>query len=346
MSETIISGNDIEAPAMSPDKPASKHLLRRWTCGIMAANIFGYIFDATVISELMVPNDGPSISGPTSKQLSCKDAKAIGIMRAGTGLAAEKYMRDVMAPTFNASNLCVAALHEGRTSRADANGRAIGAFALSQQVSNKPVEVFIFADSEGGMTIPGEVKAIRDIYGKKVHVVAARLNATPDTITNLKKPDGRWYVQNYDLPYSKGVILASNLHSAWSEGKDMLDWHNWWYAWDNMTQTSIPHTKSQLKSINEGFPDVKNADELRNADGSLPEFSYMYVTTDDTVNAPEAVKGIQTKLHVPVEVKVIATDEPYMHAKEWLTDKYHIYEPTMRQWAEEISATIDLQKAA
>lgn len=344
MSEMVPNTPESEAAQANPEKRPSRHLLRRWACGAMSAMLFGYIFDATVISELLVPEEAPRVEGPTSKQLSCKDAKGVGITEAGTGLPAENYMRDVMASTFNAARLCLASLHEGRTSRGDADGRAIGEYALSLH-SDKPVELFLFADSESGINIPAQIKAIREVAGTKARVAAVNFNATPDKVANVLKPDGRWYVEHHDFPYAKGVVFASNWYSELMEGKDMSDWRYTWYAWDNMTQTSVPKTKSQLKNIYDGFPTVPMED-LKNADGTYPDFEYLYTTTDDTVNAPEAAKGIKQALGVPMKIRIITTDVPYMHAKEWLTDKYPIYEPSIRARVEEISAEIDHRAAA
>lgn len=344
MSEMVPGNAESEITQANSEKRPSRHLLRRWACGVMSAMLFGYIFDATVISELLVPEEAPKVEGPTPKQLACKDAKGVGITKAGTGLPAENYMRDVMAPTFNAAGLCLAALHEGRTSRGDADGRAIGEYALSLNLA-KPVELFLFADSESGINIPAQIKAIREVAGTRARVAAVTFNASPDNKSNVMKPDGRWYVDHHDFPYAKGVVFASNWYSELMEGKDMSDWRYTWYAWDNMTQTSVPKTKSQLKNIFDGFPEVATGD-LKNADGTFPDFEYLYVTTDDTVDAPAAARGIQAKLHVPMKIRVIETDVPFMHAKEWLTDKYPVYEPYVRARVEEISAAIDHKAAA
>ncbi len=345
MSEIVplVPVHDSSSPA-GPDRSASRHLPRRITCGAISLLMSAYIADA-VTADVLTLNSDPSIAGPTAEQLSCRGSKGVMITEAGTGLQASDFMRNMMAPTMNAEGICIGALHEGRTSRADMNARAIGNFALSLEREG-PVDVILFADSEGGMGIPTQVKIIREEFGTKVRVAAAIWNATPNGREDLKKADNRLYVDNYDFPYGRGVVLATNIIGEWREGAGVLDTKTYYDAWQNMTKTGVLLTKSQLKNIYDGFPEVTDVDELRNADGSLPDFHYIYATTDDTIEEPQAVEGIQAKIPVTITIEVIETDEPFMHAKEWLADKYHIYEPTIRRMAEGVSARIDSRKAA
>lgn len=307
------------------------------------AKVAGIIFGAGVVSittslvtaysldvgvtAMLDPNDDPSIAMPDHVEgrpsLSCEEAPAMVVYRHGTGLDTSVFSANVTQESVNRLGVCVTGLRSGRTFRPTMSAKAIGDYIRSLHRSEKIVVVLDYV-SGGGIGVAPEVVELQKNYGDVLTIGGVVLEAVPAVKENAKKPTGRFFIDNYGLPYGKGAVFLHNLQGQIDEGGDLSQWKTLNDVIINTGLTRVELTKTMLETINKGFQGVDDPEALRNSDGTMPMFEYQCVSTDDTVDCVSARQIIEERLHVPVPMNMIETTMPHMHDKKWIHTIYPI----------------------
>ncbi len=238
--------------------------------------------------------DQPREPSVTQHTVDCTNAKFIYDKSPGTGLPTGHHTAAIFGPTVEKYGGCMLSTDFG-TRLSDVKTTELLLKKIDES-GIKPaesgfIEIVIDGDSAGGIYAKKAANAIASlpggmtdlVPGKKFHVIALNLNATPYNSDSIIDKPAEWETRNC-VPFGKGTGVLINAGGVIKRRESFLDWIVLRDMGINAGLTSGMLSSQQACSVFLGYPDsVKGENSTK---------FYEYSVDDDTVNGAHAFSHI------------------------------------------------------